>query len=66
MQKKTKLPPSEAFYSKLRCCHLLEAEYIDYVNLLKSGLITEDAAVKLKLSKPSPKETENCQYLQQL
>ena len=37
----TKLPPYDAFYSKLRSCNPLEAEYTDYVNLLKSGLTTE-------------------------
>ena len=34
----TELPPYNAFYSKLRSCNPLEAEYTDYVNLLKSGL----------------------------
>ena len=43
----TALPPYGAFYSKLRSCNPLEAEYTDYVNLLKSGLITEQALVKL-------------------
>ena len=31
----TELPPDGAFYSKLRSCNPLEAEYMDYVNLLK-------------------------------
>ena len=48
----TELPPYGAFYSKLRSCNPLEAENKDYVNLLKSGLTTEEAVVKLKLSKP--------------
>ena len=39
----TKLPPYDAFHSKLRSCNPLEAEYTDYVNLLKSGLTTEQA-----------------------
>ena len=43
------LPPYDAFYSKLRSCNPLEAEYTDYVNLLKSGLTTEQAVVKLRL-----------------
>ena len=50
----TKLPPYVAFYSKLRNCNTLETEYIDYVNLLKNVLTTEQAVVKLKLSKPPP------------
>ena len=48
----TELPPYDAFYSKLHSSNPLEAEYMDYVNLLKSGSTTEQAVVKLKLSKP--------------
>ena len=55
----TELPPYDAFYSKLRSCNPLEAEYTDYVNLLKSGLSTEQAVVRLKLSKPPPTRIEN-------
>ena len=65
MQNK-ELPPYDAFYSKLRSCNPLETEYTDYVNLLKTGLITEQAVVKLKLSKPPPTGIENYQYLQQI
>ena len=35
----TDLSQNGAFYSKIRSCDPLEAEYTDYVNLLKSGLI---------------------------
>ena len=45
----TELPPYDAFYSKLRSCNPLEAECTDSVNLLKNGLTTEQAVVKLKL-----------------
>ena len=62
----TELPLYDAFYSKLRSCKPLEAEYADYVNLLKSGLTTEQAVVKLKLSKPPPTGIENHQYLHQI
>ena len=62
----TELPPYDAFYSKLRSCSPLEAEYADYVNVLKSGLTTEQAVVKLNLSKPPPTGTEKYQYLQQI
>ena len=48
----TEFPPYDAFYRKLRRCNPLEAKYTDYVNLLKSGLTTEQAVVKLKQSKP--------------
>ena len=49
----TELFPYDAFYSKLRSCNPFEAEYMDYVILLKSGLTTEQAVVKLKLSTPN-------------
>ena len=62
----TELPPYDAFYSKLRSCSPLEAEYTDYGNLLKSALTTEQAVVKSKLSKPPPTGIENYQYLQQI
>ena len=59
------LPPYDAFYSKLRSCNPLETEYRAHVNLLKSGLTTEQAVVKLKLSKPPPTGIENYQRLRQ-
>ena len=65
MQNK-ELSPYDTFYRKLRSGNPLEAEYMDYVNLLKSGLNTEQAVVKLKLSKPLPTGIENYQYLQQI
>ena len=58
--------PIWCLFSKLRSCNPLEAEYTDYVNLLKSGLTTEQAVVKLKLSKQPPTGIENYQYLQQI
>ena len=42
----TVLPPYDAFYSQNHSCNPLETEYMDYVNLLKSGLTTEQATVK--------------------
>ena len=63
---KTKLPPYDAFYRKLRSCNPLEANYTDYVNLLKNGLTTEKTVVQLKLSKPPATGIENYQYLQQI
>ena len=62
----TELPPHNAFYIKLRSSNPLEADYTDYVNLLKNGLTTEQAVVKLKLSKPPPTGIEYYQYLQQI
>ena len=62
----TKHPRYDAFYTKIRTFHPLETKYTDYVNLLKSGLTTEQAVIKLKLSKPRPTGIENYYYLQQI
>ena len=62
----TELPPCDAFYSKLRSCNPLEAEYTEYINLLKSGLTTIQAVVKLNLSKPPPAGIGNYHYLQRI
>ena len=61
-KRNTELSPYDAFYSKLRICNPLETEYADYVNLLKKGLSTEKAVVKLNISKPLPTGSENHQY----
>ena len=61
----TELPPFDAFHSKLRSCNPLGAAYTDYVNLLKNGLTTEQAVIKMKLSKPPSTGIEKYQYLQQ-
>ena len=45
------LPRYDAFYTSLRSCNHLEAEYTDYVILSKNGLTTEQAVVKLKTIK---------------
>ena len=62
----TELPPCDTFYSNFRSCNPLKAENTDYINLLKIGLTTEQAVVKLKLSKPPPTGIENNLYLQQI
>ena len=61
----TKLPPYDAFYIKIRSCKPLEAEYTDYVNLLKNWLTREQAVVKLKLSEPPLTMIEKYQNPQQ-
>ena len=60
------IPQYDAFYRKLRSCNPLETEYTDYVNLLKSGLTTKQAIIKMKLSNPPPSGIENYNYLQQI
>ena len=56
-------PPYDAFFSKLRNVNPLEKDYSDYQNLLGSGLKTEEALSKMKLSKAPPSGEENYQYL---
>ena len=63
---KAEHPPYDAFYSKLRSCNPLQAKYTDYVNLVRSGMTTEQALVILKLPKPRPTVIENYQYQQQI
>ena len=62
----TELSPYDAFYSKLCSCNLLETEYKDYLTLLKRALTTEQAVIRLKLSKPPPTGIDNYHYLQQI
>ena len=62
---KTKPSPYYASYGKLRSCNPPEAEDMDYVNLLKGGVNTEQAVIKLRLSKPPRTGIETYQYLQQ-
>ena len=62
----TELPPYDTSYSKLRGCNPLEIDYMDYVNLLNSALTTEQAVIKLKITKPPPTGIENYQYFQQM
>ena len=62
----TELPSYDAFYSKLRSCNPRQVENTDFVNLLKSGLTTEEAVIKLKLLKPPSTRNEYYQHLQQV
>ena len=61
--KNSKLPPYDAFFSKLRKVNPPEKYYLDYQNLLGSGLKTEKPLSKMKLSKPPPSGEESYQYL---
>ena len=56
------LPPYDAFSSKLRNVNPLEKDYSDYQSLHSSGMMTEEALSKMKLSKPPPSGEENYQY----
>ena len=59
----SELLPYDAFFSKLRNVNPLEKDYSDYQKLLSSGLKTEEALSKMKLSKPPFSGEENYQYL---
>ena len=59
----SELPPYDAFFSKPRNVDPLEKDWSDYQNLLSSGLKTEEALSKMKLSKPPPSGEENYQFL---
>ena len=59
----SELPPYDAFFSKLRNVNPLDKDYSDYKNLLGSGLKTEEALSKMKLSQPPPSGEKNYQYL---
>ena len=52
-------PPYEAFHNKLRNCNLPEKEYLEHEKLMGSGLTTESALVKLRLSEVPPTGAEN-------
>ena len=58
--------PYDAFYSELPSCNIRDTEYTDYVNLLKRGMTTEKAVVKVKKSKSPSTGFENDQKLQQI
>ena len=59
----SELPPYDAFFSGLRNMNPLEKDYSDYQELLSSGLKTEEALSKMRLSKPPPSGEENCHNL---
>ena len=56
----------EAIHYKLRNCNPFEKEYLDYEKLICSGLTTECALAKLRLSEIPPSGPENFSHLQKL
>ena len=60
--KDKELPPYEASHNRLRIHSPLEKEYLDYQKLIGSGLTTESALVKLKLSEIPLTGAENYSY----
>ena len=55
----SEFPPYDAFFSKFRNMNPLKKDYSDYQTLLSSGLETEEALSKMKLSKASASGEEN-------
>ena len=62
----TELPPYDAPYSISCGCKPLEANYTQYVILVRRGMTEEQAVAKLKLTKPRPTGVDNYQYLQEV
>ena len=60
------LPPNESFFSQLRKINPLGKNYNDFENLITSGLSSEQAVCKLRLSKKLPTGDENYAYLRSI
>ena len=58
------LPPYDSFFSILRNSNLLEKDYIDFQNLVNTGLTTEQSVIKLWMDRIPPTGAENYSYLQ--
>ena len=54
----TELPPHDDFYIKLHSRNPLEAEYNEYVKLLKRGMTLDQAVIELRLQKLPPTGNE--------
>ena len=54
------------FHNKLRNCNPFEKEYLEYQELICSGLTTESALVKRRLFELPPTGGENCSYLDEV
>ena len=57
------VPPNDSFFSKLRNISPLEKYYNDFEHLTTSGLSSEQAVCKLRLSKIPPTSDEKYAYL---
>ena len=53
------LPPYDSFFSILRNSNPLEKDYNDFQNLVKSGLTTEQALIKVRMDKTPPTGSES-------
>ena len=60
------LPPYDSFFSKLRNINPLEKDYNDFENLTTSGLSSEQAVCKLRLTKIPPTGDEKYAYLRSI
>ena len=58
------LPPYDCFFSILRNTNPLEKDYIDFQNLVNSGLTAGQSVTKLGMHRIPPTGAENYSYLQ--
>ena len=58
------LRPHDSFFSILRNSNPFERDYIDFQNLVNSGLTTEQAVGRLRMDRIAPTGAENYSYLQ--
>ena len=62
----TTLPPYEDFFSKLKNCNPLEADWLAYQKLLSQGKTPREALKKLKLRATPSTGAANYEYIQQV
>ena len=60
------LPNKAAFYSELKGCNVLESEFIEYRELLKTGLSEDEACKKLGLTEVPNDLDQNYNMLQDI
>ena len=60
-----KMPPYEAFFSKLRNNNPLDKDFVDYEKLRKSGLNNQQALKKHQIKTVPPSGLVNYNYLQE-
>ena len=60
------LPPMDAFDSTLKQCNILEADYLKYQKLLKTGKTSKEVLECLNLETPPLTKEENYKYCQKV
>ena len=60
------LPPMDVFYSTLKQCNILEADYLEYQKLLRTGKTSKEVLECLNLETPPLTKEENYKYCQKV